>query len=250
MSSDEKESLSDRLKKELDRKEPDRDTVIQILKEVKKEETGGKQTDPVLERYGKKPQKEEKPQRSSVWKRLAVAAAVCLIVLASVPNVFGCESIFTMIGQWTKDIFSFGEIKEKEFVYKTDHPGLQELYDTVAELDLSRNVVPTWIPEDAVLYEVNTQTMPNGTTIFAGFSKNNDYIGVQIYVSKEPLNVEYQKGRKDAILYEKAGVKHYILENEERWTAAWIIDNTECMIYANSKDVVYKMLKSIYSLEE
>ena len=250
MSFDKKESLSDRLKKELDKKEPDRDTVIHILKEIKKEESGAEQTDPILEKYGKKQQKEDKPNRSSPWKRLAVAAVVCLLVLASVPKVFGSESIFTMIGQWTKEIFSFGEIKEKEFIYHTDHPGLQELYDEVAKLELSRNVVPTWSPEDTTLCEVNTQTMPNGTTIFAGFSKNDDYIGIQVYVSKEPLNAEYQKGGEDAILYEREGIKHYIFKNEERWTVAWIVDNTECMLYATNEKVMYKILESIYSLEE
>ena len=246
MSFDEKESLSDRLKKELDKKEPDRDTVIQILKEVKKEESGEEQTDPVLERYGKKPQKQN---RSSVWKRLAVAAAICLIVLSSVPNVFGSESIFTMIGQWTKEIFSFGEIKEKEFIYHTDHPGLQELYDAVAELGLSKNVVPTWIPEEAALNELYTQSMPNGTAIFAGFFIDNDYIGIAIYASKDPSYAEYQKGNEDAVLYERAGIKHYILENDGEWAAAWVIDNAECTISVKNKEVLYKILEYIYLSE-
>lgn len=250
MSFDEKESLSDRLKMELDKKEPDRSTVIQILKEVKKEESGGKQTDPVLERYGKKPQKEEKPNRSSVWKRVAVAAVVCLVLLSSVPNVFGSESIFTMIGQWTKEIFSFGKPSDKEFVYQTDHPGLQELYDEVAKLELSRNVVPTWLPEDAVTKQIYTNTTPDGTMVYAGFTGNNKYIGFELYVFNELPDTEYQKDNKDVILYERSGVKHYVVENEGRFTATWIIDKAECMIYANDKNVVYKMLESIYSLEE
>lgn len=247
MSFDEKESLRDRLRKELDKKEPDRDTVIQILKEVKKEETGGAQTDPVLERYGKKPQNRTKT--SSVWKRVAVAAAVCLVVLASVPNVFGSESVFTMIGQWTKEIFSFGKPSDKEFVYQTDHPGLQELYDTIAELDLKRNVVPTWIPEDAVLEQMDTQTMPNGTTVFAGFSYNDGYIGIKIKTFDKETSSEYQKGEDNATLCEIAGIKHYIMENKERWTAAWVVDDAECTISASNERVVYKMLGSIYSLE-
>lgn len=248
MSFDEKESLRDRLRKELDKKEPDRDTVIQILKEVKKEETGGAQTDPVLERYGKKPQNRTKT--SSVWKRVAVAAAVCLVVLASVPNVFGSESVFTMIGQWTKEIFSFGKPSDKEFVYQTDHPGLQELYDTIAELDLKRNVVPTWIPEDAVLEQMDTQTMPNGTTVFAGFSYTDGYIGIEFYIFDEAPDTEYQKGKEDAILYERSDIRHYIMSNKERWTAVWVVENAECTISVNNKEVLYKIIKSIYSLGE
>lgn len=247
MNFDEKESLSNRLEKELDKKEPDRDTVIQILKEVKKEESGEEQTDPVLERYGKKPQKQN---RSSAWKRLAVAAAVCLLVLASVPNVFGSESIFTMIGQWTKDIFSFGDPSNEEFVYHTDHPGLQELYDMVADLDLSRNVVPTWIPEDAVTKQIYTKTTPDGTLVYAGFMVDDSYIGFELYVFNELPDTEYQKDNKDAILYEIAGVKHYIITNGERWTATWIVDKAECTISADNEEILYKILESIYSLEE
>ncbi len=249
MGFDKKESLSNRLKKELDKKKPDRSTVIQILKEIKKEETGGEQTDPVLEMYGKKPQKEEKPNRSSVWKRVAVAVAVCLVVLASVPNVFGSESVFTMIGQWTKDIFSFGKPSDKEFVYQTDHPGLQELYDTVAGLDLSRNVVPTWLPEDAALDQLDVQNVPNGTTIFAGFSCADGYVGIKIKTFDIKTSSEYQKGEANATLCEIAGIKHYIMENKERWTAAWVVDDAECTISASNERVVYKMLGSIYSLE-
>lgn len=248
MSFDEKESLSDRLKMELDKKEPDRSTVIQILKEIKKEETGGEQTDPVLEMYGKKPQKEEKPNITSVWKRVAVAAVICLVVLASVPNVFGSESIFTMIGQWTKEIFSFGKPSDKEFVYQTDHPGLQELYDEVAKLELGRNVVPTWIPEDAELKQLDTQYAPNGATIFAGFSYTDGYIGFQFCVYDELPDTEYQKGQENAILYERAEIKHYIMENKEKWTAAWVVGNAECTISVNNKEVLYKIIKSIYSL--
>lgn len=251
MSFDEKESLRDRLKKELDKKEPDRDTVIQILKDVKKEESGAEQTDPVLERYNKRPQKENKANISSVWwKRGAVAAAVCLVVLASVPNVFGSESIFTMIGKWTKEIFSFGEPKEKEFVYQTDHPGLQQLYDEVAKLDLSRNVVPTWIPEEAVLDQLNTQNTPKGTAIFAGFSYADSHIGIKVKELEEDTSSEYQKGEENAILYETEGIKHYILENEGEWAAVWVVDNAECTISTNNKEIVYEILESIYLMEE
>lgn len=251
MSFDEKESLSDRLKKELDKKEPDRDTVIQILKDVKKEESGAEQTDPVLERYNKRPQKERKANTSSVWwKRGAVAAAVCLVVLASVPNVFGSESIFTMIGKWTKEIFSFGQPQEKEFVYQTDHPGLQELYDEVAELNLSRNVVPTWIPEDAVLDQLNTQNTPKGTAIFAGFTYIDNYIGIKVKEFDNNTSSEYQKGEEDAILYEKAGVKHYIVENNGEWSAAWVVDDVECAISVKDKEILHRILESIYLLEE
>ncbi len=250
MEFDKKENLIDRLKQELDKKSPERDTVIQILKDIKKEESGGEQTDPVLEKYKKKQQREKTKTSSAWWKRVAVAAVVCLIVLASVPNVFGRESIFTRIGRWTKEIFSFGEPQEKEFVFQTDHPGLQELYDAVAELDLSRNVVPTWIPEDAVLDQLNTQNTPNGTAIFAGFTCADDYIGIKIEMLDNDASSEYQKGEEDAILYEKAGVKHYIVTNNKRWTVAWIVDNAECTISVNNKENMYSILKSIYSLEE
>ena len=250
MEFDKKENLSDRLKQELDKKSPERDTVIQILKDIKKEESGGDQTDPVLEKYKKKPQREKTNISSAWWKRVAVAAIVCLIVLASVPNVFGSESIFTRIGQWTKEIFSFGEIKEKEFVYQTNHPGLQELYDTVAELDLSRNVVPTWIPEDAVLNRIYTKETPVGTMVYASFVYNGNHIGFDVYVYNDAPDTEYQKSEEDIVVYESEGIKHYIVENNEKWTAAWSVDNVECTMDAKDKDVLYEMLRSIYDYQE
>lgn len=240
-------TLKDRLKEALDKKEPDRETVMQLLAEMKKEELSQGNGDILLGGHKGTPAK----AHPVGWKRAAIAAVVALVLILSVPRAFGSKGIFSAVGKWTREIFSFGDNKEKEFVFKTDRPELQELYDIVAEYNLSKNVVPTWIPDDAVLNDMHTQVMPNGIIIFAAFlGADDNYIGIQINVREDPADTEYQKSDGDAILYDRSDIKHYIMANDQKWTAVWTVDNAECTTSANNKEVLYQMLDSIYSLEE
>lgn len=243
------DQLKNTVEKEIKKSSPDRSTVMKCLQELKRRDADG-EPDKVLDSWEKSQQPEAKTAYRGWGRIVAAAAVVAVLLLAVVPQALGAESIFTKIGNWTKEIFSFGEIQEKEFVYQTDHPGLQELYDTVTSLGVEKNVVPTWLPEGYELNQLLTQTHFDSTTVFASYVKGEKYITINIKIFETNRNFEYQKNATDAALYEKSEIKHYIVENDETWTAAWIIEKTECSISVDAQDDLYKMIASIYKVRE
>lgn len=239
------EQLKNAVEQEIRKPAPNRTTVMECLQELKRRESDDV-PDKVLEAWELSQQPKVRPVVTGWHRIIAVAAIVAVVLLVTIPDVCGEENVIQLIGRWTKDIFSFGEIREREFVYQTDHPGLQELYDTVTALGAERNVVPTWIPDGYELEQIEVNTKSDKTTVFANFSDKEHYIVINIMIFNQIRNSEYQKGIEAAETYEKDGIKHYIVENDLTWTVAWSNNNIECSMSAYNKENLYKMISSIY----
>lgn len=239
------DQLKDTMEQELQKPAPDRSTIMECLQELKRREPEGTH-DKVLEAWEASQQPKARLTAKG-WRRIIAAAAIVVVVLlATIPNVCGEENVIQLIGRWTDNIFSFGEIHEHEFVYQTDHPGLQELYDTVTALGAERNVVPTWLPNGYKLEQLETQKQPECITVFAIFVDAEHQILINVMAFTSTPNTEYQKGSETVELFEQNGIKHYIVKNDETWTAAWVVENMECSMSAHDKETLCKMISSIY----
>lgn len=185
--------------------------------------------------------------------RMAVAAAVLCVMILVTPKAMGAENIFTIIGRWTQDVFAFfssfgADQKPQEYTFVTDHPGLQQIYDAVSELGVTKPVVPTWVPEGYELIELKTIPMRENTKVHARLIKDNSTILISYEIYNEILSNIYEKNRDDAVVCELSGIKHYIVSNEERWTAAWTVENLECSAATDqSEETLYEILRSIYT---
>ena len=239
--------LKERLKTELATESPDSQTVTGILEELEKRNPVKEIPIEAVAAWNKiRANKHMRTHR--IWKpllKVAVVAVVALTLLGTVPHAFGMENIFDLIGRWTKDFFTFGEPNRSEFCFKTEHPGLQELYDTITEIGVTRNIVPTWIPDGFEVQELVKQSSPKGITVFAKFLNGEKEIQIYVLACKEKRDIEYQKDENIVEIWELSGVKYYILENEEIFSVVWAIDNLECSIYADAKSDLKKMIKSI-----
>ena len=161
------------------------------------------------------------------------------------------ENIFQLIGRWNDSIFSFGkEIEQPEFEFKTEHEGLRKLYDAVQGVELSSNVVPTWLPKEYVLEEIIVRDHPEGKIIIASFSPGEECIIYEIRDITNECNTAYQKDTADAEVYECFGIKHYILSNNNSWTAMWSVDGAICSLTAGNYDLLIKTVASIYGVED
>ena len=47
--------------------------------------------------------------------------------------------------------------EQPEYVFETDHPGLQQIYDAVVEMGVTEPVVPMWVPEGYDLVEYKAE---------------------------------------------------------------------------------------------
>ena len=164
----------------------------------------------------------------------------------------GVENIFELIGRWTQSIFGFSNSTDStepqgEYVFKTDHPGLQQIYDAVTEQGVTQRVVPMWVPEGFVLDEVKTKPTRQGVKVLGSMIKGDVHISFVIEIYEETGTNTYTKDDGEVEVYEKEGVKHYIMANEDSYQIVWAVDNLECMIMTNcSERAVYQIITSIY----
>lgn len=241
------QELKERLKTELAPDAPDRETVMAIMDELEKREPVKEIPLEVLAQWEAiKTRKKAKTTRcKSVWKA-AIAAVLAVALLGIVPTAMGKGNIFQTISRWTKDLFCFGETESTEFVFQTDHPGLQELYDTVTALGVTENVVPTWLPEGYETQTIKKLSSPSVITVYGVFTNGEMEIQVSISVCNEKREMDYQKDDTTVDILECAGIKTYIISNNENYCAMWQRNNIEGVISADVKEDLYKIIDSIY----
>lgn len=257
------QQLDELLHTELEKDEKDSERVLQILRVLEAREAGDPNNDVDVESAWKEYQEGlqrdatllKKPAakiRRWVGMVAAVAAVVCVLIVAA-PKVMGVENIFELIGRWTQTIFGFSNSTDstdpqEEYVFKTDHPGLQQIYDAVTEQGVTQLVVPSWVPEGFELDELKTMPVRDGVKVLGSMIKGDSYISFVIEVYEEIGTNTYTKDEDDVEVYEKEGVKHYIMANEDSYQIVWAVDNLECMILTNCEENnIYKIIKSIYA---
>ena len=189
----------------------------------------------------------------------AVAAASLLLVLGGLffglPAAVQAEPVPDVLSWWSESVFQFftpgKQPHIQEFVYSTDHTGLQEIYDTVTELGITTPVVPRWIPEDFVLAELKIDPMAEDTNMNIVLLDNDKWILLNIITHTDEVHFDFEKDTAGVKSFELAGVEHYLLSNNEKLTVTWISMNTACSLATNCpEEDVYRIVKSIYTPED
>ena len=252
------------LQMELDRKPPDDEKVILLLHilearekdlplqlSAREEEAWQRYKQKVMNLKGKK----RLPNR---W--LSVAATVVLIVavlFSVVPQRAEAESFWEMLQRMTSTLMEyispwdrFDEVEENYF-FKTDHPGLQQVYDAVVELGVTEPVVPMWLPDNYELNEFVHLDSPMTKGIHVSFSNGNDEVIYKLNVyNGEPAH-QYYKDDTHYESHEREGTTYYITQNNGWWGVVWTRKNIECSITLDcTEDTLWRILESIYVTED
>lgn len=248
------------LRSELEKKLPDEHAVRLILKVLRDREfnypvVSNKQIDDAWKKY----QKNTQPATSNFKKILLKAAAilvVCSMFLFTLPQEAAAVSLFDRIVVWTESIFelfsrSDHNNTQKEYIFQTEHPGLQELYDTVIELGVTKPVVPMWLDMEYILIDCLVTSTPTTRKLRATFDCENNEVLFEINVYSNSIPKEFQKSEANTTKYERNGIVHYIFENNGLWTIVWTRDNIECTITIDCpEDDIRHIINSIYTMEE
>lgn len=172
-----------------------------------------------------------------------------------VPQTAQATGIFDRIARWTDSFFellsSDQEDSSSEYVFETDNPALQQVYDAVVELGVTEPVVPMWLPGD---YELKNKQVINefdiinwGVELIDG-EKSAIY---QIIIYSQNVPSGYCKDNMVLEVCEIDGIEYNIIRNDGYWSAVWTRDNIECAITLDcQEDELYKMLESIYAMED
>lgn len=244
--------------RELDRKRIDHDQVQQLLTVLRERDEMG--TAQIPEQIARKWQtlQQEKivSDRNAVWRkgRRAVRIAAVLVLVFTltlmVPRALGAENVFSVLGRWTDDFFSFvapGEpaATEQEYVFRTDNPELQQVYDAVTAVGITYPVVPTWLPDGYALKEFYSKETGSGYKVTAVFKSVGDYI-ILSYDTERSGVAKYFKDPGSPVLYECGGVVYYVITNAGTIYAVWTQGNMEHCIQAPDQETLYRLIRSIH----
>ncbi len=249
------------LRLELDNENPKKETVLLLLSILEERDptTSENRLEGTEEAFANRQRKafaaEPVSENKKKWNftkwigLVAAVVAIAFVLLVTVPQTVGAESIFDIIGRWTKDLFSFSDGTDtisQEYEFKTDNEGLQQLYDAVVGQGVTDPVVPMWIPEGYVLDELKVVTKAANPKIYARFVKNDQYVQVMIERHSTDESNAYPKDAEDVKILDSNSVQYYLYCNEETWNAAWNNGNAECLVtITDSENVMHKIIKSI-----
>lgn len=187
--------------------------------------------------------------------RIATAVAVVMVLALAVPQSAEAEGFWERLFRWTDSIFEFftpgDEMVAQEYVFKTDNPGLQQVYDTVTAMGITDPVVPMWLPEGYELIECKVVEAPTKTFVYVRFKESTSTISLDFSIRNGESPRQYSKDEENANKLEIEGIEYIILHNDDWWTAAWTRDRLECAIYMDcQEETLHKILKSIYTMED
>lgn len=252
--------LDEELQQELRKENPSEEVVLGIMCVIREREENcpveiSEKIHNAWEQYSERTAAPKKTNRKRMWFMSMAAAMICIVLLA-IPQTVGAESIVDVFSRWTESIFEFfnpGQDEPKpptEYVFQTDNPGLQQIYDKVTELGAKEPIVPMWIPEGYELVELKTTETPNSCKVYARLQKNGNGITLSYRISVEIIPMLYEKERSAVEAYEFSDVCHFIMDNDQNMSVTWTVNGVECFISSNlEKEDIYHIIRSIYEGE-
>lgn len=252
--------LNTMLQSELEKELPDEYAVRLILKVLRNRESDypvvfNEQIDDAWKKYERKIQNTASSFKKSLVKA-AVILVLCSMFLFTLPQEANATSFFDRIAAWTESVFQLFSRSDlnnsqNEYIFQTEHPGLQKLYDEVTKLGVTSPVVPMWLDLEYNFNQYKITTTPTTTKILAIFDSGNNEAVFEMNIYSSNIPREFHKDVQQAKKYERNEIRHYIFQNRDLWTVVWAQDNIECSLYIScQEDVLYRILDSIYTLEE
>jgi len=199
-------------------------------------------------------QREEKPRRKNRWiiSAAAIAAALALVVTV-LPKAAGADSFWDAVLHMTDSVLQFlapgdtPDSTEADYVFETDNPGLQQLYDKVVELGVTDPIVPMWLPDGYELVKTDFLNLDGSIKLSFLFKSANNEIVIAYKIAKETSSTQYERLLEHVEVYEEGRVGHSITKNTGNWVINWVQNNVEGLITAGvNKEDIYRIIQSIY----
>lgn len=254
--------LEEMFRSELKREPPDQNAVRLLMQILREREAAsptvcGRSAEAAMERYREKARSMRAvPVKRRRWIPItAIAAVLTLVILLLVPQQAAAKGIFGRLTTWTDyifELFSPGEKPEpeQEYTFRTDHPGLQTVYDQVVELGVTVPVVPSWIWDECELTVCEVWNYASKKRIGAEFLDADRKFVLYIDIYTDDVSVEFNKDILPVGTYERNGIVHNIMRNHDLWVAVWTQENIECSIAIDCQEEdLYRILDSIYVME-
>lgn len=252
--------LEDMLRSEVKKDQPEATTVRAIMDILRRrEEEPAVETGARMEAAWQDFRRKTEQRSGSFRKQFLKAAAVmvaCGLLLAVFTQEVSAGRLWDRIAAWTDSIFELFSREQRgrstgEYTFRTDNPGLQELYDTVTRLGVTVPVIPMWLDGEYELESCRVVESPADKKVTAAFEDENRTAAFEIRIFEEGAPREYHKNDPDAIPYESNGILHHVFQNHGLWVVVWTRENIECSLTIDCQEhAVYRTINSIYGSEE
>lgn len=250
------------LRAELERKPPDDEKVLLLLHILEARETDlplrlSTREEDAWQRYKQKVMNRKGKKRLPIrWLSMAASVVLIVAVLFSVvPQQAQAESFWEMLQKMTSTVMGYFDRDDRfgkmDYVYQTDNPSLQQVYNAIVDLGVAEPVVPMWLPENYRLNEFIPLDSPMTNGIYVSFFNGNDEIVFKLNIyDGEPAH-QYYKDDTHYESHEREGTTYHITRNDKRWVAIWEKENVECSITLDcTEDTLWRILESIYVTED
>ena len=180
-------------------------------------------------------------RKSPRWLRSLVATAAVLAILLTgtiTAKAFGLD-VWKAVVQWSQETFHFGEQGGADVNSSLQFDSLQQ---ALKEGNVPTWLVPTYIPKEFILVEIDVQQTPRKNIYAARYAHKEEIIVIAVrdYLGGNPSYVEQSDGLVEE--YEASGIAFYLLSNEGQNRAVWLYESYECTI---SGDVTIEELKEM-----
>ena len=193
------------------------------------------------------------PRRRPVLSRLLIAAVIAVLASLLCAQAAGFD-VFGVIGRWTHQNFKFerdhaaGEAAPPA-ASQTSYTSYATLQEAMDAYGIQEALAPTWIPEGYEAEYIKAVQYSDQIIFSASYNDGTSDLGFSyIYWTEkqyEPSVLE--KDGMPVILYERAGITHYIMFNENVLVATWINGSCECTITGKvTREELERMIDSIY----
>ena len=189
--------------------------------------------------------------RTSRLARLGLVAAIIMAILLGTTVVASAAGydLWGAITRWTSEIFGFATGKEPTEIDhgQIDNAPYSELVKVFLDKGVDPNVIPKYLPEGFSFIDVTSEETYEGIIISAVYSHADKKIILSYIIGNHNTSALYPKDDDEPEVYERSGVKHYLVFNEGKWGAVWEADNIVCRINGvTEKTELIEMLDSIY----
>ena len=194
----------------------------------------------------------------SRYRRLVQAASIAVVLgmlLFLVPARANAESFWQMLTRWSDSFFEFfspdSEVPpQPEYEFHTDHEGLQQVYDEVVKMGITKPVVPMWLWEEYELMELKSRNTPTSFGLYSCFKYDTSNFIFRIDLLSTKFSHLYFKDISSVFYKEINGTEYKIGNNNNHWIVVWTVDSIECSIFVDCQEnELYEILNSIYSME-
>ena len=196
-----------------------------------------------------------KPWHKSWMLKVASVVLVLGVLFFALPTATNAKNIPDVLIWWSNSLFQFFRPGQKpniaEFEYKTDHPGLQQIYDAITEAGITEQIVPSSLSDEFKLSELKIAQMQGDISLHTRLISDSNKILFTAIAHSEQAMFQHEKMPENVSVWNIANIDHYVLSNTDTFIITWITENIECTITTDCpEEDIYRLICSIYTSED